>query len=62
LTHLKVFCYKCFILNNSKEQLGKFDAKAYEGIFLGYATNSHSYRVYNKRLIIVEKSMHVVFD
>ena len=33
-----------------------------EGIFLGYATNSRAYRVYNKRLIIVEESMHVVFD
>jgi len=40
----------------------KFDSKADEGIFLGYATNSHAYRVYNKRLMIVEESVHVVFD
>jgi len=33
-----------------------------EGVFLRYATQSHAYRVYNKRLITVEKSMHVVFD
>jgi len=33
LNHLKVFGCKVFILNNGKEQLGKFDAKADEGIF-----------------------------
>jgi len=62
LSHLKVFGCKCFILNNGKESLGKFDAKADEGAFLGYATQSHAYIVYNKRLMIVEESMHVVFD
>ena len=62
LSHLKVFGCKCFILNNGKESLGKFDAKVDEGVFLGYATQSHAYRVYNKRLMTVEESMHVVFD
>jgi len=62
LSHLKVFGCKCFILNNGKESLGKFDAKADEGVFLGYTTQSHAYRVYNKRLMTVEESMHVVFD
>jgi len=62
LSHLKVFGCKFFILNNGKESLGKFDAKADEGVFLGYATQSHAYRVYNKRLMTVEESMHVVFD
>jgi len=62
LSHLKVFGCKCFILNNGKESLGKFDAKADEGVFLGYATQSRAYRVYNKRLMTVEESMHVDFD
>jgi len=62
LSHLKVFGCKCFILNNDKESLGKFDTKADEGVFLGYATQSHAYRVYNKRLMTVEESMQVVFD
>jgi len=62
LSHIKVFGCKCFILNNGKESLDKFDAKADEGVFLGYATQSHAYRVYNKRLMTVEDSMHVVFD
>jgi len=54
LNHLKVFGCKYFISNNGKEQLGKFDSKVDEGIFLGYAINNHAYRVYNKRLMIVE--------
>jgi len=62
LSHLKVFGCKCFILNNGKESLGKFDAKADEGVFLGYAIQSHAYRVYNKRLMTIKESMHVVFD
>ena len=62
LSHLKVFGCKCFILNNGKESLGKIDAKADECVFLGYAIQSHAYRVYNKRLMTVEESVHVLFD
>ena len=32
------------------------------GIFIGYSSTSHAYRVYNKRLMTVEESVHVVFD
>jgi len=49
-------------LNNGKKNLGKFDAKSDEGVHIGYALNGHAYRVFNKRLLIVEESMHVVFD
>ena len=49
-------------MNNSKENVGKFDAKADEGIFLGYSQSSKAYRVYNKRLLTVEESVHVSFD
>ena len=62
LSHLTIFGCKCFILNNGKEQLGKFDAKVNEGFFLCYVIHGHAYKVYNKRLMIVEESMHVVFD
>ena len=62
LNHLKVFGCKCFTLNNAKDQLGKFDLKVDKGIFLAYAINSHGYRVYNQRLMIVEEYVHVVFD
>nr|KYP49518.1 Retrovirus-related Pol polyprotein from transposon TNT 1-94 [Cajanus cajan] len=61
-SYFRVFGCKCFVLNNGKEQLGKFDAKADEAIFLGYSTNSKAYRVYKKRTLIVEELVHVVFD
>jgi len=60
--HLKVFGRKCYILNNGKENLGNFYEKADDGIFLGYSLTSHAYRVYNKKLMIVERFVHVVFD
>ncbi|OAY24807.2 hypothetical protein MANES_17G026196v8 [Manihot esculenta] len=61
VSYFRVFSCKCFLLNN-KDNLGKFDSKTDEGIFLGYSTSSKSYRVFNKRTLIVEESMHVVFD
>ena len=57
----KVFGCKCFILN-TKDNLGKFDSKSDVGIFLGYSINSKAYRVFNKRTLVVEESMHVTFD
>ena len=47
---------------NNKEKLGKFDSKTDIGIFLGYSSISKAYRVFNKRTLVIEESMHVVFD
>ena len=46
--YFREFGSKCYILTD-RENLGKFDAKSDEGIFLGYSVNSRAYRVYNKR-------------
>jgi len=62
VSHFRVFGCKCFILNNGKDNLGKFDAKADEGIFLGYSSHSHSYIAYNKRTLLIEETMHITFD
>jgi len=62
ISHLKVFGCKCFILNNGKDNLGKFDSKADEGIFLGYSLHGHACRAYNRRIMLVEESMHIAFD
>ena len=59
--YFKVFGCKCFILNNN-EKLGKFDSKTDIGIFLGYSSTSKAYRIFNKRTLVIEESMHVVFD
>jgi len=62
ISHLKVFGCSCFVLNSGKESLGKCYEKVDLGIFIGYSLTSHAYRVYNKRLMTVEESVHVVFD
>jgi hypothetical protein len=61
ISYFKVFGCKCFILN-TKENLGKFDSKSDVGIFLGYSPTSKAYRVFNKRTLVVEESMHITFD
>lgn len=40
----------------------KFDPKAHEGIYLGYASTSKAYSAYNKSTPIVEESINVLFD
>ena len=61
ISYFKIFGSKCFILN-TKDNLGKFDAKYNVGIFLGYSSYSKTYRVFNKKTMVVEESVHVVFD
>ena len=51
-----------FVHHNGKDNLGKYDARSDERIFLGYSLNSKAYRVLNKRTSMVEESIHVVFD
>jgi len=48
IIHLHIFGCKCFIHNNAKENLGKFDLKVDEGIFLGYSNRNKAYRIFNK--------------
>ena len=47
---------------NTADNPGKFDAKFSVGIFLGYSLSSKAYRVFNKKTMVVEESIHVVFD
>ena len=42
--------------------MGKFDSKSDEAIFLEYSTTSKTFRVFNKRTLVVEESVHVAFD
>ena len=62
LDYFHTFGCRCFIHNNGKDNLENFDTKSDEGIFLGYSTSSKAYRVFNKRTLVVEESIHVVFD
>ena len=51
-----------YCILNDRENLGKFDAKSDEGIFLGYSTTSRAYRVFNKRSKTVMDSINVKID
>ena len=62
IMHLRVFGCKCYVHNNGKEPLGKFDPRIDEAIFLGYSSHSKAYKVFNKRTICVEESVHVLFN
>lgn len=62
ISHLHVFGCKYFVLNSWKDNLGKFDAKGDEGLFLGYSTSSKAFRVFNKRTLKIEESFHVTID
>jgi len=42
INHLRVFGCSCFVLNNGKENLGKFYEKADLSIFIGYSLTSHA--------------------
>ena len=62
LDYFHAFGCRCFIHNNEKDNLSKFDPKYDEGIFLGYSTSSKAFRVFNKRTLVVEETIHVVFE
>ena len=46
--HFRIFGSTCFILKD-RENVGKFNSRSDEGIFLGYSFTSKAYWVYNKR-------------
>ena len=50
-----MFCEK------NAHNLGKFDERSDEAIFLGYSQHSKAYRVFNKTTKIVEESINVRF-
>ena len=59
--YFKIFESTCFILKD-RENVGKFDSRSDEGIFLGYSSTSKAYRVYNKRTKKVMETINVVID
>jgi hypothetical protein len=59
--HFKVFGRKCYI-NRNEDNLGKFDSKTNEDIFLSYASGSKAYKCYNKILHKVLDNINVRVD
>ena len=59
--YFRIFGSTCFILKD-RENVGKFDSRSNEGLFLGYSSTSKAYRVYNKRTMKVMETVNVVID
>ena len=59
--YFKVFGSKCYIKVND-DNLGKFNSRSDEGIFLGYSTSNKAYKCYNKRLRRIVESIDVKVD
>ncbi|GKD11617.1 hypothetical protein Tco_1196024 [Tanacetum coccineum] len=51
----------CYPTNNN-DDLGKLDAKANIGIFVGYAPAKKAFKIYNKRTRKIIETIHVTFD
>ena len=62
VSYFKAFESKCFIYNNGKENLYKFDPRSREGISVGHSLVSKAYRAHNKCTKVIEESIHVIFD
>jgi len=62
VSYFHVFGYKCFILKNANDRIGKFEEKSDEEIFLGYSTSSKAYRVFNMKTQSVKESMNIKFQ
>ena len=61
MSYFRVFGCKCFILNK-KSKTSKFAPKVDEGFLLGYGSNEHAYRVFNKTSERVEIAVDMTFD
>ncbi|GKE53561.1 hypothetical protein Tco_1488717 [Tanacetum coccineum] len=61
LSFLHVFGSLYYPTNDS-EDLGKLNAKADIGIFVGYAPAKKDFRIYNKRTQKIIENIHVTFD
>ncbi|GKC67651.1 retrovirus-related pol polyprotein from transposon TNT 1-94 [Tanacetum coccineum] len=61
ISYFHMFGYPVFI-HNHKDHLGKFDAKADDGYFLGYSFFSKAFRAYNTRRQQIKETCHVTFN
>ena len=61
IKQFKVFGSRCYIKRDD-DDLGKYDSRTNEGIFLGYSSTKKSYRFYNLRLNKIVESVIVRVD
>ncbi|GJX43853.1 retrovirus-related pol polyprotein from transposon TNT 1-94 [Tanacetum coccineum] len=61
LSFFHVFGALCYPTNDN-DDLGKLDAKADIGIFVGYAPTKKAFKIYNERTRKIIETIHVTFD
>ncbi|GJT82956.1 retrovirus-related pol polyprotein from transposon TNT 1-94 [Tanacetum coccineum] len=61
ISYFHVFGCLVFI-HNQKDHLGKFDAKADDGYFLGYSFVSKAFRIFNTKRQQIKETYNVTFD
>jgi hypothetical protein len=61
VSYFCVFRSKCYILRK-RSKSSKFASKTYDGVLLGYDSNSRAYRVFNATNSSIETTCDVVFD
>ena len=61
VAYFHTFGCRCSILVDGKSNIGKFNPRSDEGIFLGYSNRSKVYKVFNKHTLVVEEFVHVKF-
>jgi hypothetical protein len=61
VSYFRVFVNKCYVLQK-RSKSSKFAPKVYECFLLGYDSNSHAYRVFNKDSSYVKTMYDMVFD
>ena len=59
--YFRVFGSKCYIKRDD-DNIGKFESRTDEGIFLGYSSNKMGYTCYNLRLHKIVESANVIVD
>ena len=59
--YFRVFGSKCYIKRDD-DNLGKFDSRTDEGIFIGYSSTKKTYICYNLRLHKIIESANVTID
>jgi hypothetical protein len=61
VSYFRVFGSKCYILQKMSKS-SNFAPKTYEGVLLGYDSNSRSHRIFNVTTSCVETTCDTVFD
>lgn len=59
VSHFHAFGCKCLVLNNGKYNIGKFDVKVHERIFLVYSSFSKACRIFIKHILIIDEFVQV---